>query len=126
MTNRYYTTVDQLAGGRVVSLRRDTFTDTIAKGPGTIGTNEERRTKTEDLSALISHIRYDQPKERTEKQSFRSAKYCIFPQAKVVMKALHKATLLLATHLSSYHHAAAVMVGDEVCITGYIMDNCEC
>eukprot|EP00579_Thalassiosira_antarctica_P027634 CAMPEP_0202028584 /NCGR_PEP_ID=MMETSP0905-20130828/63530_1 /ASSEMBLY_ACC=CAM_ASM_000554 /TAXON_ID=420261 /ORGANISM="Thalassiosira antarctica, Strain CCMP982" /LENGTH=359 /DNA_ID=CAMNT_0048592299 /DNA_START=154 /DNA_END=1230 /DNA_ORIENTATION=- len=39
------------------------------------------------------------------------------------MKALHKAALLLATYLSSCHHAVAVLVGDEVCITGYVMDN---
>ena len=41
------------------------------------------------------------------------------------MKSLHRAAaLLLCANLSST--GRAIMVGDEVCITGFIMDRCEC
>lgn len=45
-----------------------------------------------------------------------------------IMTLLRKAAALVLTSqlASSQHNAEAVMVGDEVCITGYIMDNCEC
>mmetsp|Transcript_27007 Transcript_27007/g.46062 ORF Transcript_27007/g.46062 Transcript_27007/m.46062 type:complete len:229 (-) Transcript_27007:190-876(-) len=41
------------------------------------------------------------------------------------MRSLYTSVLLAAAQLSSFHHnhVSAVMVGDEVCITGYIMDN---
>ena len=40
------------------------------------------------------------------------------------MKTLYKyAALLLA---ATVHAVYAVEVGDEVCITGFIMDNCKC
>jgi len=38
------------------------------------------------------------------------------------MKAPHNAALLLTTFLFSPHDAEAIMIGDEVCITNYIMD----
>ena len=41
---------------------------------------------------------------------------------KATMKALHQTALLLSAYLSIPHHAEAVMIGDEVCITNYIMD----